>query len=220
VLAGLDPRALAARERLGRGLGFRGDRWWGHRRSGWALALAVPAAVLLLLAVLPRQSLHSGARPSPAVSDEFAARGGARETSAFWTYRVGPDGTPRLAAQALGRADEVAFAYSNTAGRPFLMIFGVDEHRHLYWFHPGWSGEGVAPQALSAHPGPGPHELPEAIRQPFDGGRLRVYAAFGDRPFDATTIEGAVRAAGDGDPARVLGARGITAVERTFQVIP
>jgi hypothetical protein len=100
------------------------------------------------------------------------------------------------------------------------MIFGVDEHRHVYWFHPGWSPGMPAPRAVNARPGSGPHELPEAIRQPLDGARLRIYAAFGDRSFDATMIEDAVRGAPDGDPSRALLGGGITVVERAFEVRP
>jgi len=220
LLARLDPRALPARERLGRGLGLRGDRFaW---RRTWVLGLCVPAVAAALLVLLPRYVLHGGVGTARSIGadGEFAARGPAGGVSSFWTYLVGADGTPRLAGKLIGRADEMAFAYANAAGKPFLMIFGVDEHRHVFWFHPGWSAGTPAPQALSATVGPGPYELPEAIRQPFDGARLRVYAAFSDRRFDATMIDNAVRSAGDGDPSRALGASGITVVERTFEVRP
>jgi len=220
VLAQLDPRALPARERLGRGLGFRGDGL--VRRRAWVLALCVPAVAALLLVLLPRYVLQGGAgTPRTMGADgEFAARGAGAGVSSFWTYRLGADGTPRLAGQVVGRDDEMAFAYANTAGKPFLMIFGVDEHRHVFWFHPGWPPGTPAPQASSARVGPGPYELPEAIRQPFDGARLHVYAAFSDRRFDATTVEDTIRSAGDGELTRALGPRGITAVERTFEVRP
>jgi len=218
LLARLDPRTLPARERLGRGLGFRRAGVTGRRRA-WVLALCVPAAALLLV-LLPRSVFRSGAGGPGLADGEFAARGTANGASSFWTYRLGSDGTPRLADQAIGRADEMAFAYANAAGKPFLMIFGVDEHRHVYWFHPGWSLGAPAPQALPAKIGPGPHELPDAIRQPFDGARLRVYAAFGDRSFDATAIEEAVRTSADGDPSLRLGADGVTVVERSFEVRP
>jgi|GEM_PF-725921 len=222
LLARLDPRAVPAEERLARGLGFRVE---GRRRlgtGGWTVALAVPVAALLLLAVLPRgvrpgqtHSVTSGSGP-----DEFAARGAARGPSSFWAYRLGPDGTPRLAARTIAPTDELAFAYSNAGGRPFLMIFGVDEHRHLYWFHPGWSGASPVPPPLSAQAGPGPYELPEAIRQPLAAGRLRVFAAFADRPLDPKAVEDAVRAAADGDPSRALSTDGVAVMQRIFEVIP
>lgn len=219
MLARLDPRALPAIERLGRGLGFRSDgptrRW-----RGWALGLCVPAAALLLVLV-PRRHHGEGQSGRPAVGEgAFATRGAGNVPSTFWAYRLASDGTPRLAEDAIGRADELAFAYANPAARPFLMIFGVDEHRHVYWFHPGWPVGTPAPQALTAQPGPGPHELPEAIRQPFDGGKLRVFAAFGERPFDAKTVEDAVRTGDHGDPSRALGASGVAVIARTFEVTP
>ena len=219
VLARLDPRAVPAQQRLARGLGFRGAGRAGGWRA-WALGLCVPAAAALLLALAPRHALHGDTRAAKGLDTGFASRGAAAGPSSFWTYRLGPDGTPRLADRTIARADEIAFAYTNAARRPFLMIFGIDEHRHVYWFHPGWSAGAPAPQALSAQRGPGPYELPEAIRQPFDGARLRVYAAFADRRFDATTIEDAVRTAADGELPRALGAAGITVVERAFEVRP
>jgi len=219
LLARLDPRALPAQERLGRGLGFCRQGLATRWPRSWALGLFVPAAAALALVLAPRHhgDPRSGRTPEPSA---FAARGAAKGVSSFWAYRLDPDGAPRLADQAIGRTDEVAFAYANAAGRPFLMIFGVDEHRHVYWFQPGWSSGTPAPQALRAEVGPGPHELPDAIRQPFDGGRLRVYAAFADRRFDAAAVEDAVRAAANGDPSQALRERGMTVVERTFQVTP
>jgi hypothetical protein len=222
LLARLDPRALPAQDRLGRGLGFRGGRSSEHRRTHWALALCIPVAALLLLALSPR-GVRPGAIQSvtaPSTTDDFAARGGSKGGSSFWVYHLGPDGAPRLAAHTIGRADELAFAYSNARGNRFLMIFGVDEHRHVYWFHPGWSGAPPEPPALSAQAGPGPFELPEALRQPLEPGRLRVYAAFSDRPLDPMVLEDAIRAAGDSDPAPALSAEGVTLVERTLEVTP
>lgn len=222
LLARFDPRALPACDRLGRGLGFRGEGRTGPWLRGWVWGLCVPAAAILLLVLLPRHLLRGDARSGNATgaASEFAARGRTGAPPSFWTYRLGNDGTPRLAEQAIGRSDEMAFAYSNVGAKPFLMIFGVDEHRHVYWFHPGWPPGTPAPQALSAKAGLGPLELSEAIRQPFDGGRLRIFAAFGDRPFDATMVEEAVQGAPDGDPSRLLTASGVTVVDRAFEVDP
>jgi hypothetical protein len=219
LLARLDPRALPAAERLGRGLGFSGRRP-AARPGWWALRLCVPAAAILLFVLIPhRRGAPGGAGPA-APGEELAARGRAPGAPSFWTYRLGGDGVPRLADRTIGRADEVAFAYSNAAGKPFLMIFGVDEHRHVYWFHPDWRPGTPAPGALEAHAGPGPYELPEAIRQPFDGARLRLFAAFGERRFDAAMVQAAVRGAPDGDPTRALEAGGVAVLERTIEVKP
>ena len=80
------------------------------------------------------------------------------------------------------------------AGRRYLAIFGVDENRRVYWFHPAWT-EGVpAPAALPTAAGPGLHELPEAIHHAIDGRQLTVHALFADRAIGVEEIEAAVRA--------------------------
>lgn len=212
ILARLDPRGLPAERRIARALGLRSSA--GPRRGRWIAALAIPAVAVL--ALLPRH-LH---KTDP--DRGFAARGA--ETSAapppsFWAYRVGPVGVPELVDRTIGTGDELAFAYSNAAGRPFLMIFGVDEHRHVYWFHPAWPEGRSAPSSLRSAIGPGPYELPDAIHHQIDGRVLNVYAVFSDRAMDVTTVEAQVRSAKDGDPFRALG-DGVVIARRTFQVRP
>src|SRR5262249_40892962 len=126
--AQLDPRAPSAEARVARGLGLR---WREPRRAyGYAFAGAVAAVVLLAWALEAR----------PAAQLELAARGyeSAPRAENFWAYRVASGAPPRLAGPTISASDELAFAYSNPAGKPYLMLFGADEHGHVYWFHPGW----------------------------------------------------------------------------------
>jgi hypothetical protein len=227
TLAQLDPRALPASDRIARGLGFglraSGGRRWRARLFGWLTVPAVAVAVAVLV-ILPGRKPEGGVDSLPAgkASADFAARGtgsSVARAGGFWTYRVSPEGTSHLAGQAIRRGDELAFAYSNPLGKPFLMIFGVDEHRHVYWFHPAWAAGQPAPAAVRVVEGPGPHELPGAIHQPLDGQRLTVYAAFSDVALRASAVEAALgpSAASDGlsalhESLRVIG--------RTYEVQP
>jgi hypothetical protein len=89
----------------------------------------------------------------------------------------------------ISAGDELAFAYENRAGKKRLMIFAVDEHRHVYWFFPAWQDPAGDPEAIAAEPGERPHELREAVRHAFDGQRLLVRAIFTDEPATVREVE-------------------------------
>jgi hypothetical protein len=194
LLARLDPTALGAEARIARGLGLAARPRAGGRRAGWLAALALPvAAAAILLAWPHRDAEHRGPSPSP-----FAARSGGRlgpkdREPALWIYRLDAGGPARVVDGRVQPADELAFAYANPAGKPYLLVFGVDEHRHVYWFHPAWAPGQSPPRAVQAAPGPGPHELGEAIRHRVDGRRLIVRAVLADRPLGVADVEAGIR---------------------------
>jgi hypothetical protein len=201
MLASLDPRGRKAKERIARGLGLRSETRSRARFTAWIAAGAlVPVAAGLLLFVVRRET---GPSSATFVREEPTPRGApapTAESPAVWVYRVARDGTVGLAEGTIRADDELAFAYSNTAGWPFLLIFGLDEHRHVYWFHPAWRVGEPAPAAVHASPGPGPFELPEAIRHHTDGRRLTVYALLSRQRIDVSTVEAAIRHAGAAGP--------------------
>lgn len=224
VLAQLDPGALPREVRMGRGLGLSMDGGRPRRSLAFRLALVLlPAAAALLLFARPHgpgSTLPGG--PGAIGDGTFASRGtdpGARGP-ALWIYRVGADGRPRVAEGVVGADEEWAFAYANPGGQRFLMVFAVDRHRHVRWFHPAWGGGQRAPSAIPALPGPGPHELPEAIRHPFDDETVRVYALFARRPLTTDEVEERVRAAPAWDAATFGDKLGddLTVVSRPVQV--
>ncbi|MBI5543911.1 MAG: hypothetical protein HY901_08500, partial [Deltaproteobacteria bacterium] len=131
LLARLDPQALDAKARLGAGLGVpvrrSSSRWFFLPASG--LALAAAAAAVLVVAS-PRSTTESG---------DFVARGGGEEHSAVRLSVFKLERGAAVPVQGHIRAsDELAFAYENRAGKQRLMVFGVDEHRRVYWFFPAW----------------------------------------------------------------------------------
>jgi hypothetical protein len=228
MLASLDPRGHKARERIARGLGLRAaTRPTGRRNgriAGWlaAGALVPAAAVALTLLVHERAAPRLSAAAAPPA--EFTSRGApADERSpapAVWIYRVGRDGAVRLVDGTIRADDELAFAYSNTARQPYLLIFGVDEHRHVYWFHPAWPVGAAPPSAVRAAPGPGPFELPEAIRPHTDGRQLTIYALLSRQSITVETVEAAIRRAGPSALATAFGAERPVVVSQALVVQP
>lgn len=152
------------------------------------MRVAVLAAAAVAAAFFLR--IHSGA-------GEFSSRGNvgtlAAPSSRVFVYEVSPDGPPALAGNALRRDDELAFAYQNGAAKRRLVVFGVDEHGHVYWFHPAWTSESDDPVAIPIEADDRRHELPEAIRHRFDGTQLEIRSVFLDEPISVRQVEALLR---------------------------
>lgn len=179
LLSQLDPTALRPEERLGRGLGLSRP---GHVLPYVVSALALAACLLLW------------ARPHSA-TDGFAARGGAAAppASRVLVFQASERQTPARAGSSIGAHDELAFAYENGAAKARLMIFGVDEHAHVYWFYPAWTRVEDNPVAVPIATDGARHELPEAITQDLDGKQLLVHALFVDGATSVADVEGLLR---------------------------
>jgi hypothetical protein len=205
LLARLDPRARPAEERLARGLGLPTPR--RSRATTWIAlgGLASSAALAALLAI----GLRSGPPPG-----SFVGRG-APPTDELVVYRLRPGAGAEPARGAIAASDELAFAYRNHSGCKRLLVFAVDEHRHVYWYHPAWTDAQADPVAVPIEAGEAVHELPQAIVQPLDGKSLRVYGLFLDRAATVREVEAAVQAGRDG--ARLIGDASTTVTELTVR---
>ena len=104
-------------------------------------------------------------------------------------YRIRAGAAPMLAEGELGATDELAFGYLNPASRPWLLVYGVDEHGHVYWFHPSWDDPAQDPSAVQAAAGAGMHELPEAISHALDGRRLTLHGVLSERRLTVKQVE-------------------------------
>jgi hypothetical protein len=191
LLEQLDPGALGAQERLARGLGLGAARpvagASAARRSVPVLAALAMAAALLLF---------FGSRALRSPDDGFTARGGGGERGAgnavdstVLVYRAAALSKPSLAGDAINAHDELAFAYENGSAKRYLMIFGIDEHRHVYWYHPGWANPSDDPSSISIETTPGLHHLHEAIAHQLDGQELEIHALFTDSPLTVKNVE-------------------------------
>jgi hypothetical protein len=180
----LDPNAKGPEARLAVGLGLSQRRRPTQQFVLGATALAALALLPPLLgSALWHQHQHTmAARDGEALdpSAPFAARGASESNDAphLMIYRLAPNHPPELVDGAIHRGDELAFAYTNPRGLERLMIFGIDEHRHVYWYHPFWSHEGENPVGLAVAAGPEVHELTEAVSQRLDGHTLRIVGLF------------------------------------------
>jgi hypothetical protein len=211
LLAELDPASLPARERIAQGLGLRRPLRGARVLAFGALPVLAAAAALLL---------WWRAAPDPALG--FAARGGVQREAAsrVFVYDVRPGSAPSLAGGSVGRHEELAFAYENGAAKNRVMIFGVDEHRHVYWFYPAWTNEADDPVAVPIATDGRRHELPDAVRHDFDGVRLDIHALFVDRPVSVRQVEALVRARPDGDVASLGAVPGAVEDHASFTLAP
>jgi len=206
LLAQLDPQALTSEERIARGLGLRAAPNVTVRRLGLLTAAAAAAAIVLL-------RLHPGA------TDGFSSRGqviAPERVSRVFTYDVRRGSPPVPAGDVLENGDELAFAYENGAAKRRLAVFGVDEHGHVYWFHPAWTRPSDDPVAISIEMDDRRHELPEAVLQRFDGKRLEIRSVFVDDPVSVRQIEALLR----DNPHGPLPLPGAVETSRALSVLP
>lgn len=180
LLANLDPKGLDSRTRLARGLGV------ANRASllrPMAL-IAVTSAIVVLMVIW-----HG--KIGTTDNDAFAARGNnvTGEATRLWVYRIPPGKPSVLADDEMYVNDELAFAYENAEGKKYLLVFGIDGHRNVYWYHPEWRASMQDPPAISVSKEQGIHELPEAIRHPLKGDTLRIVGVFTDQPLTVKRVE-------------------------------
>ena len=213
LLASLDPAGLSSETRLGRGLGVRMQRAPGRVTFGWFSLCGAAFAALMLFYVRQQHGVPGGRPPAaarspaavaePGSGGELAARGtpagvAAARAPEVQVYRIyiGRRGTTsEKAGDFVYAGDELAFAYRNPAGKERLLVFAVDEHGHVYWYHPGWSDAGQNPTAVPISAEPGLHELPAAVLHKFDGERIMIHALFTDRELSVRQVESAVASA-------------------------
>jgi hypothetical protein len=187
MVAKLQPSATKAEDRIARGLGLGGR----PGTSPWAAILGVVAACAVLAMVLV------GRKNGP---DQFAARGPASATGDLRIFRVRPGAPGELVTDRIAATDELAFAYRNGTGKKHLFIFGVDEHRHVYWYWPAWRNATEQPPAPVATGDGLFHEIEDAVGHQYDGTRLELYGLFTDRPWPLREVEAVVGRAAPGAP--------------------
>jgi hypothetical protein len=211
-VATLDPNAASAEQRLATGLGISGKR--RKPALAWSLQMGFATALVALCALL----LYTR-RPA-----DFATRGATEpaKLAQVLIYRVLPPGATAIGS-SMHKTDELAFAYVNPAGFKKLLIFGVDEHHHVYWYHPAWSSQSQTPRAISIAAGPELRELPEAVAHDLDGKNLKIHAVFTNSDVSVRDVErmlegGRGAAAAGGGPSSLAATLG-DALETEINVV-
>jgi hypothetical protein len=174
LLAAVDDRIPDARARLAAGLGLHGRA----RRALAPVAFGLAALACCALLVLrgPRRAGEL---------DELTARGApAAAASTLVVYDLEGGGAAPVRLEpgaAIAASDELGFAYTNPAGWRRLLVLGVDDRRHIYWFHPGWTDPATNPVGVLVQRGELLRELAEAIQHELAGSELRIFALFTNR---------------------------------------
>lgn len=164
------------RERLLRAFGLpRRGRLWVR-----VLVPVLATSVAVLIGIVVSRGLSR--------DDGFTPRGAEVSGVGLDIYRVTGSTSARVGS-SLSPSDALAFSYQNGAGKRWLMIFAVDVHGRVYWYHPAWEQASETPKAVPIDSGPGWHELPAAITQPLQPGRLEVRALFLDERLDVRQVE-------------------------------
>src|SRR6185436_10913083 len=156
-LAAVDPQvALPAGERLARGLGLSAAPPPRPVTRRWAV-LALSASAACAVAVLTVGLRHDPAGLQP--------RGGpSTSRNQLLAYEVTNAAGIRPAVSEIRADSALAFAYANMGHRQRLMIFAVDETRHVYWYHPAWEKPGDDPVGVEIRRDDSLHELTQAVR--------------------------------------------------------
>jgi hypothetical protein len=179
LLSALDPQAKRPQDRLGQGLGLSSAP---KVSKVTPFAMALCAAAALLLALVPLRNNRN---------DEFFSRGASTGASdpKLLSYRIEKGQVAKSLDQVMRAADELAFAYANPGAYEKLMVFAVDEHRHIYWYHPEWTNQADDPHAIPIASGAEVREIPAAVSHTFDGKELTLFAIFTNEDLSVRKVE-------------------------------
>ena len=147
-------------------------RWWGP-----AAAVLAMAACALLFVRRPRDDAG------------FHARGDATSLAPrLDVYRL-QGSAPSYVVDVVGRQDELAFTYTNPTGKKRVLVFAVDEHRHVYWYYPAWTRADETVTSIPIVTTREPVELKEGVTHDFDTSRVRIYGVFTDEAMTTREVE-------------------------------
>ena len=108
-------------------------------------------------------------------------------------YSTPPTGgalTPVSTGGVMHVDDALGFAVRGTAGLPWLVVYGVDDAKNVYWYHPAFTDAHTDPSSVPARVGP----IPEVVRHDLKPGALHITALFTRAPLHVSDVERAVAA--------------------------
>lgn len=165
-------------------------------------AMVAVAALLAMGFIVTRPALPA----MPGGGQVGSSSEGVASTELLRVYRIRTGLPPELVKGELRAVDELVFTYENVAGKKWLLIYGVDEHGHVYWFHPRGTGTDAGLAAVPALAGVGPHELTEPVSNALDGKKLTLHGVFSDERLTVKRVESLLRGRGPDEPLSLPGA--------------
>jgi hypothetical protein len=196
LLEQLDPDAAGPQARIASGLGIGAPRPLMRLLAPAAGALALAAVVAFLLVRPAGSSLDPNAGFTARGGSDGGEKAGSSYVLVYRGNRGDRDTRPSRAGDTIHRSDELSFGYGNESNKRFLLVYGVDEHRRVFWYYPAWSDPQDDPRSIAIEPGA--HSLPDAIRHDLVGAQLEIHAVFTDSPLSVKTVEGLISGAPEG----------------------
>jgi hypothetical protein len=170
------------------------SRWWSPRVFGLAAAAAA-LAVLLPTVLLDRRHAAMGPENEYRAKSALPAHDARSRWIALNAFRLSGEAAPQPIHDVLHKEDGLLFSYTNLGPEPFsyLMIFGIDEDRHVYWYYPAFLDARDNPKGIDIVKGGSRVGLQEVIAHPYREGTLILFGLFSDRAVSVSDIELAAR---------------------------
>ena len=168
--------------------------------SRWApvsLALATGAVAFVLIFLLLPTEKQSFMDPG----DQFQARAAFTDPSqrwwALWMFESNESARQyREVKSQISQDAQLVFGYLNhppvsEQAYSHLMIFGIDQQAHVFWYYPAFQELGTDPKSISIQPGK--HPLPDRVEHSLHTGRLCIFALFTKSALRVSQMEQMVR---------------------------
>lgn len=171
----------------------------GRPRPAFRIAGPVAAAATVVLLVFAGVLLFRQ-RPSATSVDEYRVKSAASASDvrsrwiAFNAFRLSGEAQPEQVTDTLRSDDGLLFSYTNLGPEPFsyILIFGVDANRRVYWYYPAFLDHADNPKSISIAKDVSRAGLREVIAHPYTEGSLTLFSLFSDKVLSVSDIEAAV----------------------------
>ena len=175
-----------------------------HRGRFGPLALGITAAAVAAI-VLPTVLFLNHRVTSPGLAAEFRAKAANTGTDprarwiGFNVFRLSDNAEAVQLTDTLRADDALLFSYTNLGPTPFsyLMIFGVDESRRVFWYYPAFLDASDNPKSIPIAGGASRVGLREVIAHPYVEGTLTLFALFSDNRVSVSNVEAVVAKGAD-----------------------
>lgn len=172
-LAEMIPGAPTQQERIGATVGLSAPR--APRAMGFSAFVSAAAMAAGVFLVWPTTQSSDDGFQSRGNKDRVVAPVESQEVFAY----VASDGAENaLVKKEIRHSDELIFSYRNNSSASHLMVYGVDEQKNVYWYHPAWVDAADNPSAVPIAQSEKVIALPLAVAHAYQGANLQLFALF------------------------------------------